>query len=309
MNRIVKGSHHEHLPPMSALGARKEGAANKTMTTTSTSANSIREILLQGEMQELIPPPCAERSLLPELAKGLALTSTSDADRPSPPVLSTSTPKLADSNPPSSYPRGIDTSRSGSIQETCIHPNEAINSSKQGLCAPKKEKAVSFATTARVRIVHRKTDKELQEVWYSHEEKEQLMLQAREAVKLRRRFMSENDFEDEYQESTLGIEHFLSKTFFKELQREKEEVIQAVLLFQETMMAQNQSIDHEALARAYSTLSSPARERAYLMGRDHSLPFSHVMGQSEQRKQRHQRSSRDCGLHVRALPSSASVAR
>ena len=305
MNRIVQGSHQEHLPPMPALGASKEGAANRTLTTTSTSANN-KEIRLQREMQELVPP-CAERSLLPELAKGLALTSTSDADRPSPPVLSTSMQKIADSNPPSSYPRGIDTSRSGSIQETCIHPNEAINSSQQGLCAPKKEKAVSFATTARVRIVHRKTDKELQEVWYSHEEKEQLMLQAREAVKLRRRFMSENDFEDEYQESTLGIEHYLSKTFFKELQREKEEVIQAVLLFQETMMAQNQPIDHQALARAYSILSSPARERAYMMGRDHPLPFSHMMGQSEQRKQRHQRSCRDCGL--RALPSSAGVAR
>ena len=289
MSRIARGNCHPQ--PMPSLGARKgEGAtANKTLTSTGVIKNpTIKN--LRPEMQDM--PPSIP-SILPKLTRGLALASGADESL----CVRSSAPTFIDDPP--SHQRTTNSSN----PKPCLHPEEAIKTSKQGL--PTK-KAVDFSTTARVRIVHRKTDKELQEVWYSHEEKEQLLLQAQKAVKLRRRFMSENDFEDRHGESTVGIEHYLSKALFKELQREKEEIIQSVLLFQETMVAQNQPIDHEALGHAYSTLSSSARERAYLTGRNHSLLFSHMMGQSEQRKQRHQRSRRDYGTR---LPPANHVSR
>ena len=278
MNRIMQGNHL-HIP---SRGAHEEGAKQNKLSTTTTCSTRVNRPLSilpaaiknpRQEMQELTPAR-AERSLLLELAKGLALTSKTlaDTDYPSPHDLSTCAPEFTD-NTPSRYQRAIGTS-SICILKPCLRPNETIKTSKQGLS---RKKAVDFSTTARVRIIGRKTDKELRDVWYSHEEKEQLLLQAQKAVKFRRRFMTENDFEDQHGESTLGIEHYLSKALFKELQREKNEIIHAVLLFQETMVAQNQSIDHDALAHAYSTLSSPARKRAYLTGRDHSL-FSHMMG-------------------------------
>ena len=295
--RIARGNCHPQ--PIPSLGARKGEGAKANTTTTTTTTRSTRVIKnqfdfptiknLRPEMQDIPPIP----SILPELTRGLALTIDADESL----CVRSSAPTFVD-EPPSQQR----TTNSSNLK-TCLHPDEATKTSKQGL--PTK-KVVDFSTTVRVRIIHRKTDKELQEVWYSHEEKEQLLLQAQKAVKLRRCFMSENNFEDRHGESTLGIEHYLSKTLFKELQREKEEIIQSVLLFQETMMAQNKPIDHEALGHAYSTLSSSARERAYLTGRNYSLPFSHMMGQSEQRKQRRQRSSQDLGLR---LSSSAGIAR
>jgi len=248
MNRIAQGNCRPQ--PLPSLGTRKgEGAkANKTLATTSGSTGVIKTPTIENlrrEMQDI--PPTS--SILPKPTRGLALTRGADESLCVPTSASTF---IA----PSSSP--LATSISSGNQ-----PDEATKpSNQQGLLVPTK-KAVGFSETATVRIVHRKTDKELQEVCYSHEENEQLLLQAKKAVKLRRLFISDNDFEDRHGESTLGIEHYLSKALFKELQREKEEIIQAVLLFQDTMMARTQTINQEALAHAYSTLSSPARERAY----------------------------------------------
>lgn len=278
MNRIIE--RRNYFQPKHSLSAEGSGkVACKTSTTTSTACvvglnplalankNLQKEMTLEMKTQKLPPG----KSLLPELTRGLSptgiLNAKNDSCNDAGASLSAPSPHTFNDGSPS---RQHATNRSN--LKTCLHFNEGTKTPKQ--CISKK-KAVGFETTVRVRDIPRKTDEQIQKVWYSHEEQDQFVLQAQKVVKLSRRSnLAEDDFEDEHQESTLGLDHFLNKALFKKLNREKNDVIEAVIILQEEMSASGRPIDHDLLAFACSSLSSPARERAHLVGLGHSQLFA-----------------------------------
>lgn len=288
MNRIKE--RHNHLHPKPSLGA-EGGEKVETATATSTCVvglnllapaiaikNLQQEVTVEMKSQKLHVSP--GEKILPELTRGLSLTSSPNT--------------FTDGSP--SRQRATNSSN----PRTCLHFDEGTKRPKQNIS--NKKKAVGFETAVRIRDIQRKTDEQLHKVWYSHEEQDQFVVQAQKVVKLYRRSnMSEDDFEDEHLESTLGLDHFLNKSLFKKLSRERQDVIDVVILLQEKMSARGRPIDHDLLARACSTLSSPARERAHLVGLGHSQLFAYALGQSDQRS-----SGQDRNLR---LPSSSGVAQ
>lgn len=138
-------------------------------------------------------------------------------------------------------------------------------------CPPKK-KAVKFSTKVRVKVVPRKTDEQLANVWSSAEEQKRFAEKAMKVAKLRRRCcMSENEFEDKHNDSSRGLEHFRTKGDFLKRTLEKENVIEGVLLHQESMLAQGLPHNHEELFHTSHILSAAARERARTAGREDAL--------------------------------------
>ena len=131
-----------------------------------------------------------------------------------------------------------------------------------------KKKAVCFASNVRMKIIPNKSSSPSNKTWYSPEETKQLLEESMEAVKLRRHLtsMSEHDFEETYNESVRGLEHYLSKRHFKTFKLEQEAAIAAIPIFQAKMKARGLPIDREALSRLSQVLSAPARERAYQKG-------------------------------------------
>ena len=303
MNRIKE--RHSHLQPKPSLVA-EGGEKVETTTTTTTSACAVVGLNSGSlaptcattaikNLQQEMPVEVKSRKLhvspgdniLPELTWGLSLTSS---------------PNNSNDGSPS---------RQRATNSTCSNPRTRLHFDEECTKTPiqgiSKKKAVDFLTTVRVRDTPRKTDEQIRNAWYSHEEQDQFVVEAQKVVKLcRRSNMSEDDFEDEHQESTLGLDHFLNKALFKRLNRERHDVIDAVILLQEEMSARGRPIDHDLLAHACSTLSSPARERAHLVGLGHSQLSAYVLGQQSE-----QRSSYQCGGQDRnlRLHSSSGVAQ
>ena len=278
MNRIIE--RRNHLQPNLLLGAREGEKVSSTSTAISTCVAGLNSLA----------PANAIKNLQQEMAVNASCNDTGAS-------LCAPSPDTFDDGPPSRQRA----TKSDNLN-TCFHVEEG---------AKIKKKALRFETTVRVRDVSRKTDEQIEKVWYSHEEQDQFVLQAQKVVKLfRRSKMSEEDFEDEHQESTQGLGHFINKALFKKLDREKRDVIDAVLLLQEEMNAGGGPIDHELLAGACSTLSSPARERAHLVGLGISQIFAYVLGQSEQQQQQssHQRGGRDY-MPERCLANNQAVGR
>ena len=254
--------------------------------------NLQQEITVEMKSQKLPP----DDNFLPELTRGLSLACDDTGASFCAPSPDTCT--FDDGSPSRQRNANVSNPR------TRLHFDE--EGTKTPIRGIYKKKAVDFWSTVRVRDIPRKTDEQLQKVWYSHEEQDQIMVQAQKVVKLcRRSKMSEDDFEDEHLESTLGLDHFLNKALFKRLSQERKDVIDAVILLREEMSAICRPSDHNLLARACSTLSFPARERAHLVGLGYSQLFAYVLGQSEQGSS-YQCSGQDRNLR---LPSSSGVAQ
>ena len=288
MNRI-KEARRNHLQPKPSLGA--EGRGEKVEMATSTR--------VFGLNSGSLAPATSTGKAIQKLQQGMTVgmksqklqVDLSNVTAASP--LCAPFPDTSNDGSPSRQ-RATDSSN----HKTCLHFNEGAKTPIRGIY--KKKKAVGFEITVRVRDIPRKTDEQLQKVWYSHEEQDQIMVQAQKVVKLcRRSKMSEDDFEDEHLESTLGLDHFLNKALFKRLSQERKDVIDAVILLQEEMSAIGRPIDHDLLASACSNLSFPARERAHLVGLGYSQLSAYVRGQSDQRSS-HERGGRD---HDLCLPS------
>ena len=143
---------------------------------------------------------------------------------------------------------------------------------QEGLPVPQK-KSVCFSTRTRGKIIPRYTDEDLRQIWYSKQEQGQMAEDAMRAVTLRRRrSLSEDELNDQHNESIYGLEHCLSKTMFKKCRQEQEDVIDAVLLFQNKMRMQGH-VDHDKLFLASDSLSAPARERAYIKGLEYAPKY------------------------------------
>ena len=301
MNRTKEQrcSHFQPKPPLGTEGGEKVELAAATSTcfvglsALAPATKSLQQEITVEMKSQKLPP---DDSFLPELAKGLSLACDDTGASfcaPSPDACS------FDDGSPSRQ-------RNANVSNimTCLHFNEGTKTPIQGIS---KKKAVNFLTTVRVRDTPRKTDEQIRNAWYSHEEQDQFVVEAQKVVKLcRRSNMSEDDFEDEHQESTLGLDHFLNKALFKRLNRERHDVIDAVILLQEEMSARGRPIDHDLLAHACSTLSSPARERAHLVGLGHSQLSAYVLGQQSEQRSSYQCGGQDRNLRLR---SSSGVAQ
>ena len=153
----------------------------------------------------------------------------------------------------------------------CLHYSKtSVSSATQP--PPSSKKAVFFAPNVNMKIIPHKASFPSNKIWYSREDQRQFMEEAMAAVKLRRHCasMSENDFEETHNNTTQGLEHYLSKRQYNQFKREQDVAITAVILFQEKMKVKGLPIDHEALSRASQALSAPARERAYQKGLQHA---------------------------------------
>jgi endonuclease I len=151
--------------------------------------------------------------------------------------------------------------------------SSASSRNQEGPHVPKK-KAVRFEPKTRGKIIPRYTTEDIRQVWYSKEEQGQMAESGIRAVTLRRRHsLSEDELNDQHNESIRGLEHCLSKTLLKKCRQEQEDVVDAVLLFQNKMRMEGLPIDHDKLFLASDSLSAPARERAYLKGLEYALRY------------------------------------
>ena len=211
------------------------------------------------------------------LTKGLALTSAGTPNATN----------MADA--------GLHLAPCGVELKPCLHSNKTPSVSSATQAPPSSKKAVFFAQNVNMKIVPHKAPFPSNETWYSLEEERQFMEEAMAVVKLRRHCasMSENDFEKTHNESTQGLEHYLSKRLFSTFKGEQEAVIAAIPLFQEKMKVKGLPIDGEALSRVSQALSATARERAYQKGLQHarsSRPSQDTCDQTAHlQRQRHQR--------------------
>ena len=129
-----------------------------------------------------------------------------------------------------------------------------------------RRKSVVFAPSATCTIVPFKTDEELFAAWYTPEERTELQKEARRAVKLRRKSISEGELNRTHGESGRGVEHYGNKALLQKLKQQQDDVIDAVLLLQQHWRAKGLPFNAKELAYTSYTLSSMARDRAYLYG-------------------------------------------
>ena len=129
-----------------------------------------------------------------------------------------------------------------------------------------RRKSVVFAPSVTCKIIPYKTDEELLAAWYTPEERTELQKQARHVTKLRRKSFSEAELNRTHGESGRGLEHFASRALLQKVKQQQDDVIDAVLLLQQHWRAKGLNFNAEELAYTSYTLSSVARDRAYLYG-------------------------------------------
>ena len=151
--------------------------------------------------------------------------------------------------------------------KSCLSNSDTTNSTNRpSSSTTAQRKSVVFAPSATCTIVPYKTDEELFAAWYTPEERTELQKQARRAVKLRRKSTSEGELNRIHGESGRGVEHYGNKTLLQKLKQQQDDVIDAVLLLQQHWRAKGLPFNAKELAYTSYTLSSMARDRAYLYG-------------------------------------------
>ena len=135
-----------------------------------------------------------------------------------------------------------------------------------------------FAQSASCTIIPYKTDEELLAAWYTPEERTVLQKQARRAVKLRRKSLSEGECVRTHGESGRGIEHYGNRALLQKLKQQQDDVIDAVLLLQQHWREKGVPANAEELAYTSYTLSSLARDRAYLYGAEDAAAAKSAAG-------------------------------
>ena len=141
-----------------------------------------------------------------------------------------------------------------------------------------RRKSVEFAPSATCTIVPCRTDEELLAAWYTRDERTELQKQARRAVKLRRKSISEGECNRAHGESGRGIEHYGNKALLQKLKQQQDDVIDAVLLLQQHWRAKGLPFNAKELAYTSYTLSSMARDRAYLYGAEDAAAAKSTVG-------------------------------
>ena len=147
-----------------------------------------------------------------------------------------------------------------------------------------RRKSVVFAPSATCTIVPFKTDEELFAAWYTPEERTELQKEARRAVKLRRKSISEGELNRTHGESGRGVEHYGNKALLQKLKQEQDDVIDAVLLLQQHWRAKGLPFNAKELAYTSYTLSSMARDRAYLYGAEDAAAAKSAAGSMRRSK-------------------------
>jgi hypothetical protein len=133
--------------------------------------------------------------------------------------------------------------------------------------AARSRRSVHFCGEVRCKPIPYKTPAEVQSVWYSYDDRAEFQERARRVVKrLRRRPRTEEELLATKNETMRGIEHLLSQSNLRTLQREQKEVIEAVVLLQEHWRVKGLPSNAEELAFTSQTLSAPARDRARRFG-------------------------------------------
>lgn len=151
--------------------------------------------------------------------------------------------------------------------KSCLSNSDITNSANRpSSSTTARRKSVVFAPSATCTIVPYKTDEELFAAWYTPEERTELQKQARRAVKLRRKSISEGELNRTHGESGRGVEHYGNKALLQKLKQQQDDVIDAVLLLQQHWRAKGLPFNAKELAYTSYTLSSMARDRAYLYG-------------------------------------------
>lgn len=156
--------------------------------------------------------------------------------------------------------------------------------SKPTTDAAARRNSVAFAPSASCTIIPYKTDEELLAAWYTPEERTDLQKRARRAVKLRRKSISEGECNRAHGESGRGIEHYGNKALLQKLKKQQDDVIDAVLLLQQHWRERGLPANAKELAYTSYTLSSMARDRAYLYGAEDAAAAKSAAGSMRRSK-------------------------
>lgn len=152
------------------------------------------------------------------------------------------------------------------LSNSDLQSTDITSSANRPSTTTARRKSVVFAPSATCTLVPYKTDEELLAAWYTPEERTELQKQARRAVKLRRKSVSEGELNRTHGESGRGVEHYGNKALLQKLKQQQDDVIDAVLLLQQHWRAKGLPFNAKELAYTSYTLSSMARDRAYLYG-------------------------------------------
>jgi len=177
----------------------------------------------------------------------------------------------------SSSSRSIIADRATKKLKSCLS-NPDLRRLQSSSGSTRQRRSVEFSQSANCTIIPHKTPEELLKAWYNKEERNQLQKRARRAVKLRRRSISEGALNEAHGESGRGIEHFADRGLLERLKREQDDVINAVLVIQEHWKAKGLPFNAKELAYTSYTLSTIARERAYLHGAQDAAAAKGVSG-------------------------------